>query len=96
MEVIKEAFLAAIGTGLLTLIGLCIKWIWKKIHNDTITIQSLSHDAYFARCRELLNKGSMSETELENINYLYKGYKAQGLNGTGDELYKRVIILPLE
>lgn len=96
MEIVKEAFLAAIGTGMLTLIVLSIKWIWKKIHNDTITIQSISHDLFFSRCRELLDKGSMTETELENINYLYKGYKAQGLNGTGDEIHKRVLALPIE
>ena len=47
-------------------------------------------------CRYILAKGSMTEDELENLNYLHDTYKGLGMNGTGDELYRRCLELPIE
>ena len=95
MNIILSSFLSAIGAGLLTLIILCIKWLWQKITADQLTLKALAHDSFFRMCRYVIRDGEITESELENVEYLYKGYKAQKLNGTGDRLYEVVMDLPV-
>ena len=49
-----------------------------------------------SQCRQLLGQETITEDELENLNYLYESYKALGLNGTGKELYKRCLDKEIE
>lgn len=95
MTVVMNAFLAAIGAGILTLIIICVKWLWKKITADSLTLRALAHDSFFRMARELVAKDYVTESELENLEILYKGYKAQGLNGTGKRMYEIVMDLPV-
>lgn len=88
--IVITSFLSACGAGLLTLIILAIKWFIKKIKADDLTIDALAHDAYFRHCRYLLEKQEITETEYENHEFLYKAYKAQGLNGTGDKMHEMI------
>lgn len=90
-EIIMKSFLTACGAGLLTLIIFLIKWTWKKMNTDDMTIKAVAHDAYFRQCRYLIGKEEITEEELENHNYLYRAYKAQGLNGTGDRFHQIVL-----
>jgi len=90
-SIIVNSFLGACGAGILTIIVILIKWIWKKFRADDITIKALAHDAYFRHCRYLLPKEELTEEELENHNYLWKAYKGQGLNGTGEQLHKQIL-----
>ena len=90
-EIIMKSFLGACGVGVLSLLTLTIKWLWKKIRVDDLTIEALAHDAYFRHCRHLLQSDYITEDELENHNKLYKAYKAQGLNGTGDRMHALVL-----
>jgi len=91
MDIIFKAFLSACGAGLLTLLVFMIKWTVKKMSADDLTMKAVAHDAYFRQCRYLLAKDEITEEELENHNYLYRAYKAQGLNGTGDRLHEIVL-----
>lgn len=90
-DIILRAFLAAIGAGLLTLVIFCIKWVYKKIEADDKTMKALAHDAYFRHCRYLLPDDEITETELENHNFLYEAYHVQGLNGTGDRMHELIL-----
>lgn len=92
-DVILRALLAAIGAGILTLIIYVIKWVCKKFKADSLTLKALAHDAYFRDCREILRRESdeIDKEDLENHGYLYDGYKAQGLNGTGDKLHEEIL-----
>lgn len=90
-QIIVNAFLSAIGAGILTLIVLFIKWMIRKMRADRKTIEAIAHDAYFRHCRYLLTKDEITEEELENHNYLYQAYKAQGLNSTGDKFNELVL-----
>jgi len=38
----------------------------------------------------------MTEDELENLNYLHDAYTSLGLNGTGEELYRRCLEKPIQ
>lgn len=101
LDIIAKAFWGACGAGMLTIIILLIKKLWKSMTSDDKTIKALAHDAYFRQARYLLGKDEITEDELENHNYLYDAYHAQGLNSTGDKLHdevmkKRIKVHPTE
>ena len=89
--IIINSFLSACGAGVLTILAILIKWIWKKFRADDITIKALAHDAYFRHCRYLLQKETITEEEMENHDYLWNAYRRQGLNGTGEQLHKQIL-----
>lgn len=91
MEVVLTSFLSAIGAGILTLIVMLIRWLWKKIRTDDLTIKALAHNAFYQNCHALLPKETLTEDELENHDYLWRAYKGQGLNGTGEKLHNQII-----
>ena len=51
---------------------------------------AMLHDKIFQSCMYLINKGSISCDELENLEYLYKGYSGLGGNGTCETLMNKV------
>lgn len=91
MSIIINGLLTAIGAGILTVVVLMIKWIWKKFRADDLTIKALAHDAYFRHARYLLNLDIITEDDFENHEYLWQAYKGQGLNGTGEQLHKQIL-----
>lgn len=96
METLVKAFVGACGTGLLTLIIICIKFMYKKMTADTLTLKAVIHNAYFNQCKVILHNGTKTRADVENFEHLYAAYKAQGLNGTGDEMHDLVKEVPLE
>lgn len=58
-------------------------------------MKALAHDAYFRQARYILTKEFVTEEELENHNYLYRAYKLQKLNGTGDRLHQQILDMKL-
>lgn len=90
-DIILRSFLAAIGAGILTLIIIMIKWLWKKYKADDLTVKALAHDAYFRHARYLMPDDDIPEEDFENHEFLYRAYKAQGLNGTGDKLHEEIL-----
>lgn len=91
MSTIATSILSALGGALFALIVLGAK----RIKGLTEAVKALSHDALFTRCEDLLRRGCISSSELENLDILYQAYKDQGLNGAGTELYNRCKALPL-
>lgn len=91
METVVNSFLAAIGAGILSIIALFIKWMWKKFKADDLTIKALAHDAYFRQARYLLSQDFITEEQLENHDYLWQAYVGQGLNGTGKQLHEKIL-----
>lgn len=58
-------------------------------------ILALLHDRIFQACQYHIQNGYITIQDLNNLEYLYKGYSGLGGNGTGEELYNRCKALPL-
>jgi hypothetical protein len=55
---------------------------------------ALLHDKIYQQCSHFLEKGWISVDDLENLEYIWNGYRSLGGNGTGEHLYHKVIALP--
>lgn len=81
------------------IIGALIMWV-KDILNkgkaQDNAVKAIAHDSFYRQCRELISKDSITESELENLNYLHDAYSSLGMNGTGEELYRRCLDKPIE
>lgn len=95
MITISTAVLGAIGGAVGGLITGLFVASFKRIRGLTEAVKALSHDALFTRCSELIAKGEISSSEMENLTILFEAYHDQGQNGTGEELYNRCKDLPL-
>ena len=56
---------------------------------------AMLHDNVFQSCMYFINKGSISCDELENLEYLYKGYSGLDGNGTCETLMNKVRLLQI-
>lgn len=92
LQIVVTAMLGACGGAIFTWIGIGAR----KLASVTKVIKALSHDALFNRCEALILKGSISKSELENLDMLWDAYSGLGMNGAGSELYNRAKGLPLE
>ena len=55
---------------------------------------AILHDKIYNRCNDGLKDGWISVDDLENLEYLWRGYKGLGGNGTGETIYNEVLKLP--
>ena len=60
-----------------------------------VGVLSLLHDRIYQACQYHIANGLISVQDLDNLEYLYRGYSGLGGNGTGEELYKRCKSLPI-
>lgn len=96
MDILIKAMITAASGAF---VGACIIWIKGLIRRNRVfnnALKALAHDSFYRQCRYLLHRDYIKEDELENLNYLHDAYKALGMNGTGEELYKRCIEKPLK
>ena len=93
--IIINSILGACGTAIFAGICVWVKGLYKKSKTYDKAVKALAHDAYFRYCRYLLPEKTLTEEEVENINYLYESYHALGLNSTGDKLYQEIIKKPV-
>ena len=96
MDLIIRAIITAFAGTFAGAVFFWVKDAHKKEKLFEAAVKALAHDSFHRQCRELLGQESITEDELENLNYLYGAYKSLGLNGTGEELYKRCLGKPIE
>ena len=58
-------------------------------------MMALLHDRLYRSCSYFLTQGYCPVDDKENLECLFKPYKALGGNGTGEALYKKCIELPI-
>lgn len=93
--IIINSILGAVGTAIFAGVCVWVKGLWQKSKNYDKAVKALAHDAYFRYCRYLLPEETLTEEEVENINYLYDSYHSLGLNSTGDKLYQQIMAKPV-
>lgn len=94
--IIVNSILSACGAAIFTGICVWVRGLYKKSKNYDKALKALAHDAYFRYCRYLLPEETLTEDEVENINFLYDGYHSLGLNSTGDKLYQEIMKKPVK
>lgn len=94
--IIVNSILSACGAAIFTGICVWVRGLYKKSKNYDKALKALAHDAYFRYCRYLLPAETLTEDEVENINFLYDGYHSLGLNSTGDKLYQEIMKKPVK
>ena len=57
-------------------------------------ILALLHDRLYQACSFFIARGWAALEDRNNLEYLYRPYKALGGNGTGEDLYQAVLRLP--
>jgi hypothetical protein len=82
---------------IIAILGWCVKKLRsKKNEYDVLRegILALLHDRLYTACSFFIARGWATTEDRENLEYLYKPYKALGGNGTGEHLYQEVLKLP--
>lgn len=62
---------------------------------QTALLANLHHTLY-TECSRIIKEKEVSIDDLDNLKYLFEGYKALGGNGTGETLYNKVCNLPIK
>ena len=96
LDVALKAIVTAAAGGLFTAAVLWIKSLIAKEKVMAEALKALAHDSFYRQCRYLLAKEYITEDELENLNYLHDAYTSLGMNGTGEELYRRCLEKPIK
>ncbi|MGP8314019.1 hypothetical protein ACG0Z4_24440 [Enterocloster aldenensis] len=80
-----------------------VAWLGRKVHRwkqeqDLVKqgVLAILHDRLYQACQYYLRKGYCSIDDRDNMEYMFRPYKALGGNGTGEELYNRCLALPYE
>lgn len=94
--IILNSILTACGGAIFAGICVWVKGLYKKSKTYDKAVKALAHDAFYRYCRYLLPEDTLTEDEVENINYLYDSYHSLGLNSTGDKLYNEIIKKPVK
>ena len=95
LELILKAIITSAAGAFVGAVIIWAKGMLMKQQEFEAALKALAHDSFYRQCRTILQQDSISEDELENLNYLHDAYTSLGLNGTGEELYKRCLKKPI-
>ena len=59
-------------------------------------VLALLHDRLYQACTFYLKRKYCTLEDRDNLEYMFRPYKALGGNGTGEDLYNRCLALPYE
>lgn len=82
-----------IGLACAGVFGAAVEYVKRSLTKQKVIeteIKALAHDALFRCCRELMRHDEIEVDELENLEYLFRGYSGLGLNGTGEKIYHQI------
>ena len=85
----------------MTVITGALAWLTRKVQKwkqeqDLVKqgVLAILHDRLYQACRFYLKRGYCTIDDRDNLEYMFRPYKALGGNGTGEELYNRCLALP--
>ncbi|WP_260185682.1 hypothetical protein [Lacticaseibacillus paracasei] len=74
------------------------QWRMHRKHGKAIDsgLVGLLHHEVYMLCNHHIEVGYISTDDLDDLNYLFRSYKALGGNGTGEALYNKVLQLRIK
>ena len=85
----------------MTVITGALAWLARKVQKwkqeqDLVKqgVLAILHDRLYQACQFYLKRGYCTIDDRDNLEYMFRPYKALGGNGTGEELYNRCLALP--
>lgn len=85
----------------MTVITGALAWLARKVQKwkqeqDLVKqgVLAILHDRLYQACQFHLKRGYCTIEDRDNLEYMFRPYKALGGNGTGEELYNRCLALP--
>lgn len=66
----------------------------QRFENIELAQLAMLHNKIYRQCAEHLEDEYISVDDLDDLDYLFRGYKGLGGNGTGETLYNKVKALP--
>ncbi|MGM0169825.1 hypothetical protein IGI39_003986 [Enterococcus sp. AZ135] len=93
-----NSVLVALGMG--TVISIAVK-IWRTVVSSKAKTEerfknlefanlAILHDKIYTQCSYFIEQGWIPVDDLENLDYLWRGYRGLNGNGTGETLYNKV------
>lgn len=97
VETIKKYWVQEV----MTVITGALAWLTRKVQKwkqeqDLVKqgVLAILHDRLYQACQFYLKRGYCTIDDRDNLEYMFRPYKALGGNGTGEELYNRCLTLP--
>lgn len=97
-EFIIKYWLEVLFSGILFGLGVLLRMIFSRMKKEFCEqkilkegVLALLHDRIYQYTDFLIQKGTISVDEFDNLQYLYASYKALGGNGTGKVLYDKCV-----
>ncbi len=97
VETIQEYWVQEV----MTVITGALAWLARKVQKwkqeqDLVKqgVLAILHDRLYQACQFYLKRGYCTIDDRDNLEYMFRPYKALGGNGTGEELYNRCLALP--
>lgn len=85
----------------MTVITGALAWLARKVQKwkqeqDLVKqgVLAILHDRLYQACQFYLKRGYCTIDDRDNLEYMFRPYKALDGNGTGEELYNRCLALP--
>ncbi|WP_333603531.1 hypothetical protein [Lactobacillus acetotolerans] len=96
MEMLNQIVDILTKVGFFSLTGWGLReWVMyirhKKEQQDAMKngVLAMLHHELYVECSTYINQGYITTSKLDDLNYIFRSYKALGGNGTGEILYNR-------
>ena len=103
LQYIATHWVAWLFAAISGILGAAYRRLSKQLKTEQIKARSINaavlallHDRLYQACQFYLKQGYCTLEDRDNLEYMFKPYKALGGNGTGEELYNRCLALPYE
>ena len=110
MEITVLIITAAISSTVSAAVGGALAWVKGKekamkehkqqeqeqLQQILEVLKTLTHDSYFACCKNLVDEDAITDADFENFTRLYNSYKALGMNGKGEWYHHQIENKPIK
>ena len=95
IELIRNYWILALCGTAFGALGVAVRFLWRRVKYMNDGVVAILHDRLFQGCMHFLAQNEIGVEEMRNLQYLYSAYSGLGGNGTCEELFSRVKVLPI-